>query len=480
MKFDLQKRQCYWFNEIAKIPRGSRNEKAVSDFVVQFARDHGLAWHQDEVWNVTVDKPASKGYEKASVLILQAHMDMVCEKTSDSRHDFLKDPLELYTDGDLLKAKGTTLGADDGTGVAYMLAVLEDDSLAHPPLECIFTTMEEIGLLGAEKLRKEDLHGHRLISLDGGGEVVTAASSAGGCDVSLDSELQMTENHDPAYVLHVYSLQGGHSGGEIHKERGNANILAARILEEAQSNGIRVNLVSLEGGSKDNAITREAEYIFTSPADPSCLQASVTRSAAAIREELSISDPGFRADCTPSAVPSQHADDASSCALLDIIYLMPDGFQHRSLAIEGLTLTSLNLGIVHTDGNKVHMQTLIRSALESGVDHLIGILQRLSDRLGIQMETSARYPGWNYTAVSPMRDKYAKVAAAHGRELQVMAGHGGLECGIFKGLDPRMDIITFGPVARNVHTPQEELDLASFDRAYEMLKEIIALCNDRL
>ena len=478
MEFDLQKRQCYWFNEIAKIPHGSRNEREISDFVVQFARDHGFPWHQDKAYNVTIDKPASKGYENASVLILQAHMDMVCEKTADSDHDFTKDPLDLYVDGDLLKAKGTTLGADDGMGVACMLAILEDDSLAHPPLECIFTTMEEIGLLGAEKLHKEDLHGHRLISLDGGGEVVTAASSAGGCDVNLDYDMHMAENSDPGYVLHVYGLRGGHSGGEIHKERGNANILAARILEEAQRNGIRMNLVSLEGGSKDNAITREAEYIFTTPADVSCLQASVEKSAAAIREELRISDPGFMVDCKPGSKPLQHADDDSSAALLDMIYLMSNGFQHRSLAIEGLTLTSLNLGIVHTDGNKVHMQTLIRSALESGVDNLIGILQRLSKRLNIRMDVSARYPGWNYAEVSPMREKYAKVVAAHGRELEVIAGHGGLECGIFKGLDPEMDIITFGPIAHGAHTPDEELDLASFDRAYEMLKEIIALCKD--
>ena len=308
--------------------------------------------------------------------------------------------------------------------------------------------------------------------------MVTAASSAGGCDVNLDYDMHMAENSDPGYVLHVYGLQGGHSGGEIHKERGNANILAARILEEAQRNGIRVNLVSLEGGSKDNAITREAEYIFTTPADVSCLQASVEKSAAAIREELRISDPGFMVDCKPGSKPLQHADDDSSAALLDMIYLMPDGFQHRSLAIEGLTLTSLNLGIVHTDGNKVHMQTLIRSDLESGVDNLIGILQRLSERLGIRMKVSARYPGWNYAEVSPMREKYAKVAAAHGRELEVTAGHGGLECGIFKGLDPEMDIITFGPIAHGAHTPDEELDLASFDRAYKMLKEIIALCRD--
>ena len=202
------------------------------------------------------------------------------------------------------------------------------------------------------------------------------------------------------------------------------------------------------------------------------------KSAAAIREELRISDPGFMVDCKPGSKPLQHADDDSSAALLDMIYLMPDGFQHRSLAIEGLTLTSLNLGIVHTDGNKVHMQTLIRSDLESGVDNLIGILQRLSERLGIRMKVSARYPGWNYAEVSPMREKYAKVAAAHGRELEVTAGHGGLECGIFKGLDPEMDIITFGPIAHGAHTPDEELDLASFDRAYKMLKEIIALCRD--
>lgn len=237
MEFDLSKRHCYYFNEITKIPHGSRNEKALSDYIVSFAKAHGYACRQDEVFNVLVDKPASPGYENCAPVILQAHIDMVNEKNKDSGHDFDKDPLDLYVDEEgWLHARGTTLGADDGSGAAYMLAILDDPDLKHPPIQCIFTTMEEIGLIGASSLKAEDFHGKKLINLDSGGEVETTVSSAGGARAQIICRLQKEANDLPAYTFGIRGLLGGHSGGLIHLERGNSNILAARILKEMKLN----------------------------------------------------------------------------------------------------------------------------------------------------------------------------------------------------------------------------------------------------
>lgn len=474
MEFDLTKPYNYYFNEICRIPHGSRNEKALSDYIVSFARERNLKVKQDKAYNVMIDKPASPGAENAPALIIQAHIDMVCAAEPGVKHDFAHDPLDLYVDDEgCLRARGTTLGADDGKGAAYMLAILADDTLKHPRLECIFTTGEEIGLVGASQLTPEDIHADQLICLDGGGETATNLSSAGGCDVSVDLTLNMVPNSEPAYTLTATGLAGGHSGGQIHMELGNADTLAVRILEELRNRDIPVHLVSLSGGLKDNAIPDTCTITFTSPAEPKTIQDSVSLSAAAIRNELKESDPGFKASLSP-AEADRHADDTSSNDLLDFIFLMPNGFQHRSLAIPGLTLTSLNLGILTTDGAKVHMQTLVRSAIDSAVDDLMHKLQILCDRFDYAFSTQNRYPGWNYKPVSRLRDIYAEVLRERGQELKLIAVHGGTECGVFAGLNPNLDIITFGAVSKDAHTPRESLDLASYDRSYDILCEILA------
>ena len=476
MEFNLGKRYCYYFNEIAKIPHGSRNEKALSDYIVQFAKDHNLPYKQDEVYNVIIEKEASEGYEDAAPLILQAHIDMVPEKNRDSDHDFLKDPLDLYVEDGLLKARGTTLGADDGTGVVYMLAILEDDSLAHPKLECIFTTMEEIGLLGANALKPEDVHADRMISLDGGPEGCTLLSSAGGATVYARRKLNYEPNDKPAYRVAVKGLSGGHSGGEIHKEKGNANKLVARLVKEAQLAGADVQLVSYNGGLKDNAIPREADIVFVSSTPKEELQASLEKTAKEIATELEFSDPGFKMELEEVSCDSCLTKEDSQ-AILDFAFLMPDGFKHRSMVIEGLTVTSLNLGVVTTDENQIEFSSLLRSALDSGTENLIREIEVLASIMGFDVEVTAKYPGWNYSETSAMRDIYGKVMKDFGRELVVEAAHGGCECGVFKGLNPNIDIISFGPITRYIHTPDEELDLASFDRSYEILCAIIKECR---
>lgn len=477
MEFDLNKRYCYWFNEICKIPHGSRNEKAVSDMVCAFAKEHDLVYHQDSVWNVTVDKPASPGYEDSAPVILQAHMDMVCEKNNDVDHDFEKDPLDLYVEDGWLKARGTTLGADDGTGVAYMLAILEDDTLAHPPIECIFTTMEEIGLVGAGYLCREDLHGHRYISLDGGGVSCTTTSSAGVNDVVVSKKLEYAESYGTTWQLTVKGLKGGHSGGQIHLERGNANVLAARILKEAEDSGLDVTLVTLKGGMKENAIPREAVFTFVSESPKEALQAAVAQSAKDIAQELAFSDPDVVVLLEECAPCTKAITKKISEAILNDIYLMPNGFQHRSMAIEGLTVASLNLGVISVKDDTLRFEIMIRSADDSARNDLARRLVTLAKLLDLDAEIVSGYSGWAYTEESEMRRIYRRVCERLDLVYTERATHGGLECGIIKGLDPDMDIITFGPNSEAIHSPDEKLELQSFDDAYVILCEILKECR---
>ncbi len=478
MEFDLNKKHCYYFKAISDIPRGSRNEKAASDYVVNFAKEHGFAYKQDEVWNVIVDKPATVGYEHCEPVILQAHLDVVCEKETGCTHDFEKDPVDLYVDEEgWLTARGTTLGADDGYGVAYMLAVLDDDSFPHPAISCIFTSMEEIGLIGAMNLKKEDLHGKRLINLDGGGETVSCVSAAGGARALSTIPAEWETTCKPAYKLTVDGLQGGHSGGLIHTERGNANTLAARILKEMQRAGVDVQVADFTGGSKFNAIPHLAEVVFVSETAKETIEACVARSTQDIKNELEFSDKGVFTKLEETKT-DKCLTMKSSDTVITYIFLMPDGFQHRSMAIEGLTTSSLNAGVVRTTETAVTVEDLIRSALASHTDVLIEQLQELGALLGVEVTTSDRFSGWSYEENSVMREKLRAAVAKQGKTLETHAAHGGLECGVFKGLVPEMDIITTGPVAQGAHTPEERLDLASFDRSYEILKDILISCAE--
>lgn len=476
--FDVTKPHCYYFNELCKIPHGSYNEKGVSEWLVSFAKEHNLEYVQDKKLNVVIYKKASAGYESAKPLLLQAHVDMVPEKNKSSNHNFETDPLKLVVEGDWLTAEGTTLGADDGTGVAYMLAILADDELPHPDLECCFTVEEEVGLFGALALDPSLFKARRMVSLDGGGEVSTGISSAGGCKVDQTIPVDYVSNDLPTYRLFISGLTGGHSGGEIHKEKGNSNVLANRVLKEMTLAGVDIKLVSLEGGLKDNAIPRECEVIFASSTDTETMNAAMAKSVKNIKTELEFSDAGFT--CTIEAIETAEKcmSDVASKRVLDYIFLLPNGFRHRSMAIEGLTLTSLNLGILRTTEAGVVVTSSLRSALESGIDNLVNIIQTLASLFGVTTEISARYPGWNYKAKSEMREKLNKVMlAVNGKPLVEMATHGGCECGVFAAMDEEFDITTYGPITEDIHTPDERLNLPSFDRAYKILTDLVKECK---
>ena len=479
MEFDLKKAHCFYFNEICKIPHCSKNEEALSNYLVSFAKKHNLSYKQDDIFNVIIYKDATDGYENADLLMIQAHTDMVCEKNRDVKHDFKKDGLNLYVENGLLKAKGTTLGADDGTGVAYMMAILADKSLKHPALECVFTVQEEIGLLGALHLKSTDIKSRRMISLDGGGETSTLVSSSGGCQNVVVKDIVWQTNNLNTYHLAVGGLTGGHSGGEIHKEKGNANKLLIRLVKEAQLNGANILLVNINGGLKDNAIPREAELTFVSDDTFEKLNESFLNSSKDILIELEHSDAGFNFQLKNVEKASKSFDLKSSQAIIDLIYLLPNGLKQRSMKLENLTLTSLNLGIINSDEKQVVLTISIRSALKSGIENLIREIACLCKIFDASYNIQAYYPGWNYSEISPLREKLAGVVKDlyPGKELELIAAHGGSETGVFKEMHPEMDIVLIGPVSRYIHTPDEELDLASFDRTYDLLTTLLSRLN---
>ena len=475
MNFDLNKKYCYYFNEICKIPHGSYNEKAISDYVVNFAKENHLEYIQDEMNNVIIRKPATKGYEDYDSIMLQGHLDMVCEAEPNMSFDFLHQPIETYVDDKgNLRAKGTTLGADDGMGVAEMLAILIDDTIQHPELECVFTVQEEVGLFGALGLDKSLLKSHRMISLDGGGETVTSISSAGGVNVVTSIPVSHLENDLPCYEMKVTGFSGGHSGGEIHKEKGNANKIAARILKGLLNEGVKFDLVSIQGGQKINAICRECVAVIATEAKD--LQQKVEELYKKIYVEFAYTDPGFKVECKLTTKANTSMDETSTNKVIDFLFVVPNGFQHKSMEIEGLTLTSLNLGILETKENEVVSTSSVRSALEEAIDDLVDQITTLSSFIGASTTTNARYPGWTYDPHSKMRETFKEVVKElyDNKELECQAGHGGLECAVFTSVPGGMDIITCGPIAGACHTPDEYLNLESWDRTYTLLTTLLS------
>lgn len=462
-----------YFEELCQIPHGSKNEKAISDYLVNFAHQHNLRCVQDDMHNVIIYKDASKGYEDHPSLMLQAHIDMVCEKNQDVDFNFEQDALRLYIEDGFLKAKGTTLGADDGVGVAYMMAILADEHASHPALECVFTTQEEIGMFGAVALDKELLKARRLINLDGGGETQTLISAAGGILCHFKKEAKTEPCDAPLYQIKVTGLKGGHSGGEIHKERGNANKLIVRILYQLKKQ-FDVRLVSMNGGLKENAIPREASVEACIMGNKEEVFNIVNKMGDVIKQEYASSDDGVEIEVVEKGSVKTAWSKDDSDALIHALYLMPNGMRHRDLALNQLVDASLNLGVVHLDHTSVMAEISLRAAQDSMLEEMMDEVDLIAKTFHCETSYSSRYPGWAFVRESEMRDKLAAVfEAMYHQPLKLEAVHGGCECGIFKAIDPAMDIVTVGPITNDIHTPQEALDLASFDRTFSLLSAFI-------
>lgn len=472
MTFDLSKPYCYYFNEICKIPHGSGNEKQLSDWLVAFAKERGFDVVQDELGNVVIYAPAAPGYEDHPGVILQAHMDMICEKVPGSTHDFTKDPLELYVDGTHLRARGTTLGGDDGMGVAYMLAVLDDKTLGRPALECCFTVQEEVGLIGALALKKEWFHFRRLINFDGAGEVRTYMSMGGGLRTTVHKPLTWAEDTAPAYAIHISGLLGGHPGKYIDTERANADKLAARLLYRFQLEGAALRLGDFHGGT-GSVITDSAEVVFTSALPAEKLNATLEAVQKEIAEEYEFSDPDIQIVMEPAAC-TRTIPAATSDEIVKMLYLMPFGLKARSMAIKDLPIASINLGSVKVGEEELVAVLSPRSALDSWLYELARQVELIASLFGATVVRDRYYPGWKYEKESPLREIMKDVFQKHfGKPLACLAGHGGNECGVFKKMYPDMDIVTSGSIYVLNHTPEEYLDLESFDRTYGFLLDFL-------
>lgn len=471
---DQNKAIFKYFEEISQIPRGSYHEEKISDYLVEFAKKYDLKYFQDDMKNVIIYKDGTKGYENHSAVMLQGHIDMVCEKNNDCHHDFGNDPLDLYVEDGWLKARGTTLGADDGYAVSYMLAVLESKDIAHPPLDCVFTVQEEVGLFGASHLKAENIRAKRMIGMDTGGEVVTCVSSSGGRRTVVTKSLIQKENKWNTYQLSITGLLGGHSGGNINKERGNANKLAFRMIQKLFES-VPVCLVDVVGGLKENAIPRECVVTFSADTSIKLIDKIFKDIAKDIKSELEFSDPNFTYTLKQLSEKAPYCyDEKTSQEAIQLVYLLPNGFKAKSMVIEGLTTVSLNLGVLRIEDHALKCYFSIRSPMVSAKEELSHEIEVLSSLLNADVENMADYPGWNYEADSQMRDIFKQVIKEElDAEMVTQASHGGLETGVLKGLIPELDIVTMGPKCSGAHTPDEMMNLASFEKMFEVLQALL-------
>lgn len=474
-EFDLSKPYCYYFNELSKIPHGSKNEKALSDYLVAFAIKAQLRFIQDELGNVVIYKEASKGYENVKPMILQAHIDMVCEKSVGNNHNFEKDPLQLYVEDGLLRAKGTTLGADDGKGVAYMLALLTEDHALHPALECVFTVQEEIGLLGAMELKPHYFKATSMVSLDGGGEHLSMISTAGGMRAEITLPWLKSKNTEACYQIEVHGLLGGHSGGNIALERGNGNKLASRLVKQLMLKGFDIRCIACEGGDKDNAIPRDALISFSSSSKLKEMETVIQKVQSDILTELEFSDAGFYCLLKPIDFVDEALTLEDSKKCIDLLFLLPNGLRAKSMKLTYLPLASMNVASMHVMDKEIKIVVSLRSAIESWIDLMAQELACLASTFRAEIFYADRYPAWNYEEHSVLRSKLVQVyESIYHQPIELLAGHGGTECGVFKQLIPNLDIVTLGAISANVHTTEESLDLGSFDRTYVLLKTLLA------
>ena len=464
-----------FFEEISAIPRGSGNEKGIADYIENFARSRGLFCVRDEADNVFARIEGSLGRENEDAILLQGHTDMVCEKNSDTVHDFENDPIKLYIDDEgKLRARGTTLGADNGVAVALMLYVLDGGLESHPAVECLFTTSEEVGLDGAKAFDYSLVKAKGMINLDSEAEGIVTVSCAGGVRSDLMMKPERIDFKGTALEIKISGLVGGHSGAEINCGRANANKLMGRILA-AIIGQIKYNLVTVEGGSKDNAIPRECRAVIA-VADESAeaAKSAIKAEAGAIYAELSECDRAMKVECGVIAPAVKMLDDLYTRFAVTVPAVATNGVMAMSRDIEGLVEYSRNLGVIKDDGDVIEFIFSSRSSVESRIDASCTELDTLAAVTGCTTRHYSRYPGWKYEKESPLRDKYIESARrVLGKEAVVEAIHAGLECGIIKKAIPDMDMLSCGPVVVNLHSPDEALNIASFERFFSVILKLV-------
>lgn len=474
----------HFFEEITKIPRGSGNVRQISDYLKKFADDRGIMCIQDELLNIIMIKEATEGYEQEEPYILQGHMDMVAVKKPGCDIDMAKDPLRLCVENNRIHADGTSLGGDNGIAVAYAMALMDAQDISHPRLEIILTVNEETGMDGAQGIDLSMLKGKRLINLDQEEEGVIITSCAGGARVDVSIPLQLEEMTDQEELLKVKvtGLQGGHSGIEINKGRGNANCLLGRIVMRL-SEQFDVRLADMQGGMADNAIPRDAEALVW--VDINHVEeaiSSVREEEGVIKEELGDNDAGFSVECSVLDGGEGGPDGqrlvysvSSTAQALACLRKLPNGVVAMSMELEGLVQTSLNLGIVLLEEDTLKLSYAVRSSVNEEKDELCRQMQDIAGRAGALAEVKNSYTGWAYRKDSPLRDTVSAVyEEMYGKKPVLEAIHAGVECGILAAKIEGLDCVSIGPDMSDVHTVEESLDIASVKRTWEYLLAVLA------
>ena len=464
------------FEEFSAVPRGSFHNEKVSDFLVTFARDRGLEVYRDEALNVIIKKPGQNGGEGKPPVILQGHMDMVCEKVHGCDHDFETQGIDMYvTDDGWLTANGTTLGGDDGIADATMMTLLDDDTLTYPPLECVFTTDEEVGLLGANVLDYSKLDGRLMLNLDSEDEGVATVSCAGGMDYTMTRALTCEKQSGETVTIDVKGLLGGHSGTDIDLGHANADKLIARavlsVLEEEAA-----RLVSFTGGTKGNAIPREAAATLWFPtADAADTAAEKLHALGeAFTHEIRRLEPGIDVTVSRAAAEVSVMSREDTEAVISAIVLAPNGVQTRDPLMDNFVISSLNLGIVRVEDGTALLGFAPRSSVDSLMDAITNELALTAKTFGFETEVSGAYPGWEKVEDSVLCDTMKEsYRTLFGKELKVEGIHAGLECGLFFANLPGLDPVSIGPTMRGVHTPDEKMDLTSCEQFYKLVVDVL-------
>ena len=470
---DHRKRHHRFFEEMTRIPHGSYHEAAYGDYLVQFAKDHQFEYRRDEIGNVIIYKPASEGYEDHPCLALQSHMDMVWNKEEGNPHDFFTEPLKLYIEDGYLKARGTTLGADDGTGVAYTLAVLDDASLKTPPIEAIFTVQEETGLGGVLALKKEDIRSRRMISLDCGGGDSIYISSLAGLRGQAERSLEWEAAEGCSYRVTVSGLIGGYSDG-YKKEQANANQAAARLVYQL-GRLADIRLTDAAGGEQENKIAVSCRISFTSKEEPQRLKECFGSLAEEIRRELAEGEPEICIELEETSSAAVHQMTAGcSEEVLAMMFLFPCGFRHRGVRFPGIMSECVNWSLVSCSKEKISLTYSLRGSSDSRITFMQEQILRLAKGFGFTCQVGNSYPAWEFHDSELLHALQRVFRESCGKELGLIPVQGGLECGVFARMYPEMDIIAMGPFGYDVHTPDERLDLKNFDELYEIFCRLLA------
>ena len=468
------------FTQIKAIPRCSKNEAAIARWLGDWADRRGLEQARDEAGNLVIRVPASPGFERAPVIVLQGHMDMVCEKTPDADHDFDRDPIRVVRDGDWLRAEGTTLGADNGIALALALFIVADESIAHPPLELLFTVDEESGLIGAHRLDPSLISGRVLINIDSEDDHIFTIGCAGGEETRIRLELTFEAPGDALqfYQVTVGGLRGGHSGVDIHKPRANANRILGRLLGTLVDDA-KFRLAHLAGGSAHNAIPRDAQAVVGMlPGGEAALQATVERFQAMLAEENGESEPQLALGCEPLAaerVPERVLQPSSAACVIALLNALPHGVQGMSATAKGLVETSCNLAILKIEDGHFDITSSQRSLTMTRLEEITGRVRAVAALAGADATRLNHHPSWPPDHDSALLERCREVYARQFGEAPVVEViHAGLECGLIGAKVPGMEMISIGPTLRNPHSPDEKLFIPSIGKMLQLMEALLA------